>query len=129
MRKNCGACDVALRARQVSFRLVCRSWGPHLAPSNRAIEQMDPRSLAASGAGEGTIGLEELRALWNKTPPRRAPERWRDIKGPLDALHLTMKRLKWQPCGPFEWTLDCGGKVNLEQTPPSLVKHFLKEAV
>ena len=117
-----------VRGRSLSGLLAVHgdpTWRPATAPLSRwAREVYD----AATGAGDEAISLEELGSLWNMSLPKDAPKNWRGIRGFLDALHLTARRLSWKTDTPFEWTLDSGGGNRPQTDAPAAYEPLLKRS-
>jgi len=55
--------------------------------------------------------------------------RWQRVKGPVDALELSMHRLGWTASGPFLWTDDLGIQRSLLEHSPVMWNIYLKQAI
>ena len=73
------------------------------------------------------MSTDELVNLWGLSPPETAPKRWKGVKSPIDAIHLTMRRFGWKARTATKWELDSGGEVDLEFTPPKLFGQMRRE--
>ena len=101
-------------------------WLPAVSPILRWGEEIFE---ACREIGVGTLSRRELEDIWQKCPPESAAKTWRRATGPMDALYLSLKRIGWKPASPTKFVLDIGGEVELDQTPPRLLKRLLQEAV
>jgi len=64
----------------------------------------------------------------NLVSPTGKP-RWLRVKGPVDALELSMHRLGWTASGPFLWTDDLGVQRSVLEHAPVLWDIFLKQSI
>ena len=83
------------------------------------------------------IDVEFLSKAWHEGRASRhsnlvspvGKARWQRVKGPVDALELSMHRLAWTASGPFSWTDDLGIQRQVLEHSPVLWKIYLKEAI
>ena len=59
----------------------------------------------------------------------RAVRRWSEVRGPIDAIRLTLQRLQWTHEGPWNWIDDRGATIDLRQTSPRLMRQLVEDAV
>ena len=70
----------------------------------------------------------ELQASW-EAGEERAVRRWSDVRGPIDAIRLTLRRLRWSWDGPWDWYDDRGATLDLRQISPRLMRQLVEDAV
>ncbi len=69
------------------------------------------------------------RAPDGSVPPKTARSRWAKVRGPFGAAAISLARIGWSFTGPFEITDDKGAATLLTQSPPSLVRDLMRDAV
>ena len=70
----------------------------------------------------------ELQTSWQMGEDR-AVRRWCDVRGPVDAIRLTLQRLRWTWEGPWDWYDDRGATIDLRQVTPRLMRQMIADAV
>ena len=83
-------------------------------------------SCAAGGIG-CRLTLADLSRAWDACVPDR-PLTWRQVRGPMGALLLSLERLSWRATGPFAWKDDLGYSVQLTSMSPALIKMKVRGA-
>ena len=56
------------------------------------------------------------------------PSSWRQVRGPIGAAYLSLKRIGWTFSTPFQITDSTGRTFSLTDTAPALLAHFLRES-
>ena len=86
--------------------------------------------FAANVCGKGVLPTEFLRKCWLQAAATRSPKlKWRSVKNPLDAVHVSLGRIGWRALSPFEFETDKGCRIDLQDTPPKFLQLIAKQAV
>ncbi len=59
---------------------------------------------------------------------RSLPRTWAEVRGPLGAAYLSLRRLGWTFVTPFQISTDDGAVISLTDTSPEMVAYWLRTA-
>ncbi|CAK0844078.1 unnamed protein product [Prorocentrum cordatum] len=74
------------------------------------------------------LGFAGLRDAWTQTLAN-PPAAWRQVRGPIGAMFLSLKRIGWSMPSYAQMTNDLGVTFSLATSSPRLIKNLLREAV
>ena len=94
----------------------CRAKG-----DQRNVVHVGGRDKATTVQPRCRLSLAGISRAWGVCVCER-PRTWRQVRGPLGALLLTLERLSWTAQGPFTWQDDRGSAVDLTSMSPALVR-------
>ncbi len=80
----------------------------------------------APGRGGGaSVGARRAEAMWDSDGRKR---NWREVRGPVAAMLLTLHRIGWSMESPFTLKDDWGEDIVLTKVAPSMLAQMLHEA-
>ena len=83
---------------------------------------------AAAAGSPDALGLTWLRGYWQEWHEAGGRRTWRTAKGPLDVVHLELRRVGWTFTSPFAYTDGKGDEVTLTLTSPKRVEQMLRQS-
>jgi exonuclease III len=127
------------QGRSLSALMLIRgdpTWRAAVAPISQWIRATWHAAHDHELVGRG-ITLDALTKAWLTDRSTRqgrlvsatGKSRWQRVKGPVDALELSMHRIGWTMQGPFVWKDDLGVSRSLLEHSPALWNILLKDAV
>ncbi len=138
--RRAAACALTPRARGRSLSAVILFAGaPTWKGEVETILQYSRQTWAATLLGaatprSGELTLAQLSRIWRDVHeggkvPQPGPRAWSQVRGPISAMHLTLRRIGWAMKGPFT-LVDCAGEeILLTRVPPALLAQLLRRAV
>ncbi len=90
--------------------------------------------LGSTPPQSGEMTLPQLSKIWHAVDagglvPPPGSRAWSRVRGPIGALHLTLRRIGWSMRDPFTVTDHDGVEVQLTRVPPALLAQLLRRAV
>ncbi len=88
----------------------------------------DGTGASTEGPGRGggaTAAARRAEAMWDSDGRRR---NWREVRGPVAAMLLTLHRIGWSMESPFTMKDDWGEDIVLTKVAPSMLAQMLREA-
>ncbi len=90
--------------------------------------------LGAATPSNGELTLAQLSRIWRSVNdggkvPMPGPHAWNRVRGPISAMHLTLRRIGWAMKGPFTLVDGAGEEIFLTKVPPALLAQLLRRAV
>ena len=66
------------------------------------------------------LSLSQLHRAWQAVKPQNV-DKWQNVRGPLGAHTMSLRRLGWSADGPFQVTTDKGRTLKFTETSPKMV--------
>jgi exonuclease III len=110
------------RSRHLTLLLADdQSWRPTAAPIVRWAKEVW-LSVVKGPPAEGTYySLAELGCIWRATE-LKAPTKWAQVRGPVAAMALSMRRIGWKATGPYTFIDDLGVDRTFTETSPKMMQ-------